>query len=64
MRRVWPTFMRERLRESLQLLNRASHSVTDLLSRAMPFIWGAEKDIGNKDRSFSSEAVFVFLILL
>lgn len=56
--------MRERLRESLQLLNRASHSVTDLLSRAMPFIWGAEKDIGNKDRSFSSEAVFVFLILL
>lgn len=34
--------MRDRLRVSLQLLNRASHSVTDLLSRAMPLIWGAE----------------------
>lgn len=42
------TFMRERLRESLQLLSRASHSVTDLLSRAMPFIWGAERHVGNK----------------
>lgn len=54
---MWPTFMRERLRESLQLLNRASHSVTDLLSRAMPFIWGVERDTGNKDRSFSTKAM-------
>lgn len=53
--------MRERLRESLQLLNRASHSVTDLLSRAMPFIWGVEKDIGNKDRSFNTKATHVCL---
>lgn len=58
---VWPTFMRERLRESLQLLNRASHSVTDLLSRAMPFIWGVEKDTGNKDRSFSTKAMHIIL---
>lgn len=40
--------MRDKLRESLQLLNRVSHSVTDLLSRAIPFIWGAERDAGNK----------------
>lgn len=53
--------MRERLRESLQLLNRASHSVTDLLSRAMPFIWGVGKDIGNKDRSFSTKTIHVGL---
>ncbi len=53
--------MRERLRESLQLLNRASHSVTDLLSRAMPFIWGVEKDTGNKDRSFNTKTMHVSL---
>lgn len=39
------TFMRDKLRVSLQLLSRASHSVTDLLSRAMPLIWGAEKAV-------------------
>lgn len=51
--------MRDRLRESLQLLNRASHSVTDLLSRAMPFIWGVKKDTGNKDRSFNTKAMHI-----
>lgn len=37
------TFISDRLSDSLQPLNKASHSVTDLLSRAMPFIWGAER---------------------
>lgn len=45
------TFMRDTLRVSLQLLNRASHSVTDLLSRAMPLIWGAERVAKNEGRS-------------
>lgn len=56
--------MRERLRESLQLLNRASHSVTDLLSRAMPLIWCQEKDIGNKDRYFHTKAIHVIFLIL
>lgn len=43
--------MRDKLRVSLQLLSRASHSVTDLLSRAMPLIWGAERVVRKEELS-------------
>lgn len=56
--------MRERLRESLQFLNRASHSVTDLLSRAMPFIWGEETMEIRTGPSTLKQCTLVFLIFL
>ena len=42
--------MRDRLRESLQFLSRVSHSVTDLLSRAMPLIYRNRGREGGRKR--------------